>query len=177
MGREPSRRLMDLVSFRTLVGLAIIVILVITFYGTFGGFLDFERSVYIGLNNSADTTRTFEVWEGRDPITDITVHRSTGGDYTTKTFPGGIGTTNASSYHTTTSLTFPANATFLGRYTLSPGDNRSFNVTESYRHTVFVIVVYNSDHITVWKTVRCSFRRWGVVVRATDYGASGIHYC
>lgn len=177
MGQGPSRRLVGSVSLRVLVGLAAIAILVSILYGTFGGIPGLERSAYVELNNSADTTRTFEVWLGRDPITDITVHRSTGGDYTTKTYPGGIGTANVSSYHVTTSLTFPENATLYGRYTLAPGDSRSFNVTEPYRETVFAIVVYNRDHVTVWKTIRCSSRRWGVEVRATNYGAPGSHFC
>lgn len=177
MGRVPFRRLVSWVKSRPLVGFVIVTVLIGIFFGVFGGFSGDDGSVYVELNNSADTTRTFEVWFGRDPITDITVHRSTGGDYTTKTFPGGIGTTNASSYHTTTSLSFPANATLFGRYTLSPGDNRSFNVTEPYRRTVFVVVVYNADHVTVYKTIRCHLKRWGVGVRATDYGAPGTHYC
>ncbi|MUV59172.1 hypothetical protein [Halogeometricum sp. CBA1124] len=184
MNRGITRRLADTVGSRALVWLGASVVVVCLLVGTvgvltgtFGGPPDSERSAFVALNNSADTTRTFEVWLGRDPITGITVHRSTNGDYTTKTFPGGIGTSNVSSYHVTTSMSFPKNATLYGRYTLEPGDEVAFNVTEPYPETVFAIVVYNRDHVTVWKTVRCPYRRWGVMVEATNYGAPGTHYC
>lgn len=177
MVRGPFRRVEGPASPRMLVWLGVFVIVVGILAGTFSGLPSLERSAFVGLNNSADTTRTFEVWLGNDPITDIEVHRSTGGDYTTKTFPGGIGTSNVSSYHVATSMSFPENATLYGRYTLAPGDEVTFNVTEPYDETVFTIVVYNRDHVTVWKTVRCPYRRWGVMVWATNYGAPGGHYC
>lgn len=177
MSRGPIRSVTETVSPRALVWLGVLVIVVGILVGTFGGLPNAERSAFIVLNNSADTTRTFEVWLGKDPITGITVYSSTRGDYTTKTFPGGIGTNNVSSYHVTTSMSFPENATLYGRYTLAPGDELAFNVTEPHPETVFAIVVYNHDHVTVWKTIRCPYQRWGVRVEATNYGAPGSHYC
>ena len=135
-----------------------------------------ERPVFVNLTNAADRSHTLELWVAEDPLTGIRVHRSTGGDYTTRTSPAGLSTT-APGPHTITSLTFPKRAALYGRYTLAPGATRTWTMAEPYPETVFVVVVYDGDRVTVWNSVTCDGVLYGFGVEATATGGPGAYHC
>lgn len=146
--------------------------------GTSGPPTPQERPVYINFTNGDNTSRTLELWAGKGPeLNGIRVHRSSGGDYNATAGRAGISTNDPGDYHTITSLTFPDQADLYRRYTLEPGATRTWTMAEPFGQTVFVIVVYNDDHVTVWKSVTCDEVLSGFGVEVTYYGAPGAYTC
>lgn len=137
-----------------------------------------ERPIFINMTNGVNSSQTLELWIGEGTLlSNITVHRSTGGDYNTTEGRAGISTSDPGDYHDVTSLTFPDDAYLYGRYTLEPGATRTWTMAEPYARTVFVVVVYDGDRVTVWKSVSCDDVLYGFGVRTTSYGAVGSYSC
>lgn len=138
-----------------------------------------DRPIYINFTNSANTSHTLELWTGEGKeLSGIRVHRSTGGDYNMTEGTAGISTSDPGDTHTVMSLSFPEQTQLYGRYTLEPGGTRTWTMAEPYGRTVFVIVVYNDDHVTVWKSVSCDNSvLYGFGVEVTSYGAPGAYSC
>lgn len=137
-----------------------------------------ERPILINMTNGVNSSQTLELWVGQGTVlTNITVHRSTGGDYTTTEGRAGISTTDPGDHHEVTSLTFPEGVRLYGRHTLEPGATRTWTMAEPYARTVFVVVVYDGGRVTVWKSVSCDDVLYGFGVETTSYGAVGSYRC
>jgi hypothetical protein len=50
-------------------------------------------------------------------------------------------------------------------------------MAEPYPETVFVVVVYDGDGVTVWKSVSCDGVLYGFGVEATATGGPGAYHC
>lgn len=135
-----------------------------------------DRPVFVNLTNSANASHTVELWVAEAPLTGIRVHRSTGGDYTTRTTSAGISTTYPGP-HAITSMTFPDRATLYGRYTLKSGATRTWTMPEPHAETVFVVVVHDGGEVIAWKSVTCTDLLYGFGVEVTDTGAPGAYEC
>jgi hypothetical protein len=137
-----------------------------------------DRAIFVNITNQANTSHTFEVWMGEDPLDQVQVHMANRSDYTVEMGEVGVGVHDTGDYQITSSLTFPERAAFYGRYTLEPGGTQTWTMPEPYPDTVFVVVIYNDDKVIGWVETSCDEGvMTGFGVTNHHYGPSGAFNC
>jgi len=134
--------------------LGILLVLAGCVVGPSGDAAQQERPVTVVLNNTANSTHTFEVWVAEFP-SNVTVRRDDGLTGTTNIGPG-LRSHSPGENHTYTSVELPDSARLHGRYTLAPGESNQSSIEELPRDFAVVIVVYQADdEIIEWASAHC----------------------
>ncbi|MFC6734427.1 hypothetical protein [Haladaptatus sp. DYSN1] len=134
--------------------------------------------VTVVVNNSADTTHTFEVWVVELPA-NVTERRDDGLT-ATGSIGQGLGGGNPGDNHTFTAVELPDSARLHGRYTLDPGEKNRSSIEEFHSSFAVVIVVYlDEDEIISYVTANCDeadFVALGVTSRPNPPGGVSAAY-
>lgn len=134
-----------------------------------------EQPIIIDLTNDTNETYTIELWYGPSPLEGVRVHESNKTDYYTEMGEVGVGVVEP---YSATSLSFPEEATFYGRFTLDSNRTERWSMHEPYPDTVFVAVVYNNSGVVGWVEASCGRgQKRGLGVTVHDYGPSGSSGC
>lgn len=134
-----------------------------------------EESVRLTVNNSNDSTHTFEAWVVEYPG-NVTVRRSTGYDYTEDINPG-LSTREPGDYHTVTAIEFPDSARLHGRYTLDPGEMNRSEIEEFPSDFAVYVVIYRDEHVVSRVSAHCDGNLVFLEVTMFHYGSSSAYNC
>lgn len=125
------------------------------------------------VNNSANTTQTFEVWVVEYRST-VTLRRDDGLTGTTEIGQGLIND-NPGHNHTYTSITLPESSHLHGRYTLDPGEEGRSEIEEFSPDFAIVVIVYQDENeIISWVSAHCGDGLGGLKVNSYPDPPSGV---
>jgi len=114
-----------------------------------------ERPVTVVLNNSANSTHSFEVWVVELPA-NVSTRRDDG---LTATWPigEGLATTNPGDGHVYTSVEVPDSARLHGQFMLSPGESNQSAIEDLPRDFAVVVVVNRAENESIeWVSANCA---------------------
>lgn len=152
-----------------MLGLAVLLLVTGCTAGQFGGLLEQEQPVQLVLNNTADSTHTFEVWVTEFP-SNATVRRDNGLNATFNIGPG-LRTHPPRENYTYTSVEHLDSARLHGRYTLAPGESNQSSIEEFPRDFAVVVVVYQAENeIIEWASSHCDETLVGMRVTSRHVG-------
>ncbi|MFC7044528.1 hypothetical protein ACFQH6_03085 [Halobacteriaceae archaeon GCM10025711] len=135
-----------------------------------------DQPVTVILNNSVNTTHTFEVWVV-DVESPVAVQRDDGkfGNYSVD---AGIASRSSGEYHTYTGIEFGESARRHGRYTLAPGEETRTSIEAFSPANAVVIVPYRSDGtFEGFVSSSCDDELTYVAVTLRSYGTDSAYIC
>ena len=136
-----------------------------------------KRPVMLMVNNSANTTHTFEASVVELPA-DVTFRLSD--DRTgTHSIGEGVGTVDSGDNQTYTSVELPESARLHGRFTLGPGESYQSAIGNLPRNFAVVVVVYQDENEAVSFVIANCDDLALVALRVTSYEdrVSVTHSC
>lgn len=129
--------------------------------------------VPVVVNNSANTTQTFEVWVV-EYESNVTFHRDDGRAGTTE-IGQGLVNYNSGDYHTWEAIDLAMSSKLHGRYTLAPGEEARSEIEEFSPNFAIVIIVYQDENeIISWVSAHCGDGLGGVKVSSYPDPPGGV---
>lgn len=126
-----------------------------------------EQPVTLIVNNSANTTQTFEASVVQLPAN--VTYRLNDGRVGTHSIGEGVGSVNSGDNQTYTSVELPESARLHGRFTLEPGQsNRSAIANLPWNFAVVVVVYQHENNATSFVVANCDDLAL-VALRVTSY--------
>lgn len=123
------------------LGLGLLILLAGCSTSPFGGLSEQEQPATLIVNNSANTTQTFEVWVVELPASLTISYRD--GSVVEARIGQGLSGTDAGP-RTITNISFPDSARRYGRFTLDPGEANQRSM-ENFSHNSALVVVASKD--------------------------------
>jgi hypothetical protein len=163
----------DFMHFFPVLGLVVLLVIGGCTAGPFGNSANQGQSVELVLNNSANTTQTFEVWMVELPAT-MTAHYRDG---TAVKSEIGQGLSNHDTGpRTVMRINFSEPARLDGRYTLDPSEeNRSVFANFSRDAALVVVVFRGENRIFSWVSANCDDQALvGLEVKSRPNSSGGV---
>jgi ABC-type Zn uptake system ZnuABC Zn-binding protein ZnuA len=140
----------------------------------FDGSAQQDRPVTVVMNNTANSTHSFEVWVVKAPSTATTqLDDGRTGNYT---IGQGLRSHSSGDAHVWTDITFHESARSHGQTTLEPDESNQRTIEELPRDFAVVAVVYRAENeIIEWVSAYCGDRALvGLEVTARPESQGGV---